>query len=263
MVLSLAGIVILILSLAIFHNNGFAALGIATLLIGITAASLPRRIEASDAFQILTEDAALSTDRILESVLPSLTNSKLGGLTQIETSDVKNGDKELSLLEQTVFLPPKDGFVSAFVPIGNSKHAPDEMGSAPFAAALSGSQSIQSLAGVRVYPVGASVPNIPALKNDGDGTSSLISIQDALEFVLIESSGVCSTLNSSELGENIIVEMDGIKIKTTYPSYLKYLGSIPSSLVASVIATIRNKPVSIVDETDTLDRKLVRLKLWS
>ncbi len=111
-----------------------------------------------------------------------------------------------------------------------------------------------------VYPVGATLPTLPELKSS-DGM--LPSIQEALEFVLVETAKVCSDVNSSEIGENAIVEMNHVRVKAPGKSYERYLGSIPASMAATVLATIRTKPVSIVDETDMLDKKLVRLKVWS
>jgi hypothetical protein len=266
-ILVLAGAAILALSLLVYHSNGFAALGIAAILIGVTAASLPRKLEASGGMQVMIEDAAISTDRILASVLPYLEDSKESRKTQnlvdLETQIDKSPKEQEAQLGRTVFLPPNGSIVRAFVPTKNSNARldPSQMKSAPFAGALSTTSHPENLQGVLVYPVGATVPNIPELKTDQDSTT--VSIQDALEFVLVESTELCTSLNSSEIGENVIVEMDGIKIKTQGKSYVKYLGSIPASLAAAVVATVKSKAVSIVDESDTLDRKLVRLKVWS
>ncbi len=258
-ILGVAGIAIVALSVVIFRtpNDGLFALGLATILIGVTAAFLPRQIKASGAMQVMIEDAAISTDKILESVvLPYL-----GSPSQQEKKKEDEQEQE-NRTERTVFLPPNGSTVYAFVPIkdGNSELLDlTKMKSAPFAGIASPTSQID---GVLVYPVGATIPSLPELKR-GESTTPL-SIQDALEFVLIESTEVCSALSSSEIGETVIVEMDGIKVNTAGKSYSKFLGSIPASLVASIVATIRAKPVSIVDETDSPDgKKLVRFKVWS
>jgi hypothetical protein len=252
-ILGVAGVAMAALSVVITGNssNGFFALGLATILIGVTAFFLPRQIKASGAMNVMIEDAAISTDKILESVVvPYIRNLS----QQHEVHDNRT--------DRTLFLPPNGSTIYAFVPVRDSNSEVQDLTkirSAPFAGIAS---SFMQVEGVLVYPVGATLPNLPELKRSEGALP--VSIQDALEFVLVDSTEVCSSLNSSEIGDTVIVELSGIKVNTAGKSYPKFLGSIPASLAASVTTTIRAKPVSIVDETDSPDgKKLVRIKVRS
>ncbi len=250
--LSLIGVILLILSAAVLKSNGFAALGISAILIGITVLSLPKKIEASGSMKIMVEDAAISTDRILEANSAILAPpSEDGG----------------SLVERTVFLPPVGGLVQAFVPSSSIKTMGvdlDLIRSAPFGGALSSPNKEKLPSGILVYPVGATIPSLPELKvdEDDDVNATIPAIQNALPFVLVEVAELCTAVNSSEIGENIIVELEGVKKITLGKAYESYLGSVPASLVATTIATVRGKPVSIVEETDTPTRKVLSIKVW-
>jgi hypothetical protein len=248
--LSLIGVILLILSAAVLKSNGFAALGISAILIGITAMSLPKKIEASGSMKIMVEDAAISTDRILESNSAILAPpSEDGG----------------SLLERTVFLPPIGGVVQAFVPSSSIKTTGvdlDLIRSAPFGGAFSSLSKEKLPPGVLVYPVGATIPSLPELKVNEDDVDVIPPIQNALPFVLVEVAELCTAVNSSEIGENIIVELEGVKKIPLGKAYETYLGSVPASLVATTIATVRGKAVSIVEETDTPTRKVLSIKVW-
>jgi hypothetical protein len=249
--LIIVGILIITTSYLIQRNIGLIALGIASLLMGATVASLPTKLESSESMRMMLQEVALSTEKILEGLY--------GSNSSKETSEVRDpAKKELAC----VFLPPVDGIMSVYLSprtsltTERSPHISSAlMMSAPFATSriIEGNPE-----GVRVYPVGFTVGKIPELSG---GSSSGLLLQEALSFFLVEKTQICSSVGFSELGETLIIELKGVRFDTEAMLYHRYIGSISASLAACIVATVRSKPVTIVDETSQSDLKVIRLRI--
>lgn len=249
------GILILIASAVYVRNLGFTALGVASILMGVTIGVLPQRIETSTAMKMMLEDAVVSTNTILE-------NQFENGIQKNKPTDPAAETENVNLGRVT-FLPPQDGVVSAFVAFDNTKLSPDKdlkrMINAPFGGASISSYLSDEVYGIRVYPAGATIPKVPEVQE----MTSSASLQDILDFLLVELMHVCESASSAEVGDDVIVEMKGVNVSLQESGfYSKYLGSIGTSIAATAIATFRNRPVTISEEISTGDRKVARLKTW-
>lgn len=252
--LLIAGASIIVVFLVVQRNYGIIALGLATLLIAVTMASLPRELESSEVMKMMLEEVALSTEKILESIYGS-------NVINEEEPQHKDAVKEDFAC---VFLPPVDGLISVYLPspvaTRTERYSPTDvqfMMKAPFVTAFTFGNTEM---GFRIYPVGFTISRLPELS---DAIRSELSLQDALGFFLIEKAQICSSLDASEIGDTVVIELDGVKCDTDAELYLKYIGSIPASLAASIAATIHARPVTIIDETGTYVRRLIRLRIWS
>jgi hypothetical protein len=204
------GILTLSLSLLVIRVVAMEALGLSCIVLGFTAASLPRELTGSRSMGTLLQGAMLDVEALLEPYP----------------------------VQRAVYLPPVNGGpVSAFVPLKPNISPPrvDQMRTTP--------RRVQDKDqdGVLVFPVGAELATLTELQ---DGPS----LDEALHHVLVESTELCSNIDKEERGDVIVVAMENVKVETLAEKYLSSLGSIPSSLAACVIAASYKKTVRVVDE---------------
>jgi hypothetical protein len=98
-----------------------------------------------------------------------------------------------------------------------------------------------------VYPVGSDLSKIPDFQ---DG----LSLEERLRYVLVESADICSRVMVEETGTLIVVGMNGADMDIQGQKYLSSLGSLPSSLAACIIATVHDRPVTLIEERKAGDR---------
>jgi hypothetical protein len=205
--LVLAGFAYLVLS-----SVPLAALGLACVVLGATAASLPENVVPRSAVRAMLRGATLNIEALLEEF------------------DVRGG---------AVYLPPRDGLVSAYLPVASNPGPPslEALRGAP--------RRVVTLAGgqpcLMVFPPGAEVVRVSEL---GEG----VGLEEALSYILVDVTELCSSLRASEAEDVVVLEMRGVKAETEAPRYRELLGSIPSSLAACVVAAVLRRPVRLLGE---------------
>jgi hypothetical protein len=200
-----------------------AALGFACIILGFSIVSLPRQVSGGPAVRVLLQGSILSVEALIG-------KSSVGRAT---------------------YLPPAgDGLVSAYVPLngGAENLSLEEMRRAPR------SMVKEHQEGVLVYPVGSEFSRIPEFQ---DG----FSLEDGLKYILVESTDLCSRVMAEETGKTIIVGMKDPETDVEGQIYRDSLGSLPSSLAACVIATLHEKPVTLIEERKSGDRLIARFRL--
>jgi hypothetical protein len=208
-----------------FIANGvpLAALGISCVILGFTAVSLPRYIGGGPGLRAMLRGATLSVEALLEQCT----------------------------VRKATYLPPHNGgAISAYVPVSPETEtlSLSEMRLAP-KSLIGGDQK-----GVLIYPVGSELTTIPQLR---DG----LSLEETLRYVLVESANICSRVMAEETESLIIVGMKDADVNIQGQRYLDSLGSLPSSLAACVIASLRNKPVTLLEERKAGDRLIAVFRL--
>ena len=215
-----AGISTLSLSLFLTKAVAIEALGLSFIVLGFTALSLPRQLTGSQGMGALFQGAILEVETMLEPFSAG----------------------------RAVYLPPeKNGRVAAYVPLTEDGGVPDfdEMRHASTRIVDPGQK------GVLIYPVGAELATLPELNNG-------MSLEAALNLVLVESAEVCSRVEVEVGARMIVVAMENVKVDTRPPSYLRSFGSIPASLAACVIAVSSHTPVKVIDETGVGSKNIAR-----
>lgn len=199
------------------------ALGVSCIILGLTAVSLPRHMTGSGGLRALLQGATLNIEAMLEPYA----------------------------VARAIYLPPEDGgMISAYVPLGPHTGPMNvkEIRNAPKGIVDSDQK------GVLVYPVGAELSRVPEVQ---DG----FSLEERLSYVLVESADICSRVRAEETGSLIVVAMRNVKAEIAGHRYLDSLGSLPSSLAACVIATLHNKPVTLIEEKRDGDRTVAVFQL--
>jgi hypothetical protein len=199
------------------------ALGISCIVLGFTAVSLPRRTIGGSGMRAMLQGATLSVEGLLEQCT----------------------------VRRATYLPPSEGgVISAYIPLGPQTDIPslEEMRRAPR------SLTADEQKGVLLYPIGSQLSRIPEFQ---DG----LSLEERLRYILVDSSNICSSVVADDTGSHIVVGMRGADVTIQGQRYLASLGSLPSSLAACVIATLHDKPVTLLEERWTSDRVIAVFRL--
>jgi len=223
LVLTVFGTGLALYSYFIANSVPLVALGISCVILGFTAVSLPRYIGGGPGLRAMLQGATLSVEALLEQFT----------------------------VRRATYLPPHNGgAVSAYVPISPETETPslNEMRLTPKSLVYSEQK------GVLVYPVGSELTRIPEVQ---DG----LSLEETLRYVLVESANICSRVMAEETESLIIVGMKDADVNIQGQSYLNSLGSLPASLAACVIAVLRNKPVTLLEERKAGDRLVAVFQL--
>jgi len=219
------GSVLSAFSYFILTNTSLTALGLASIILGATAASLPEQLVPRNAVKAMLRGATLNIEALLEEF------------------EVKGG---------ALYLPPRDGSVSVYLPLAsNPKPATIE-------AIRTAPRRVMTMAegepGLMVFPPAAELVRAAELGED-------IKLEEALRYLLVDVTELCSTVRASEVEDQIVLEMKNVKIGTEAPRYRALLGTIPSSLAACAIATVTKRGVCLLDETVYADLVKCRFKL--
>jgi hypothetical protein len=258
-ILIMGGLLIIGFSYWIFaipSSVPLVALGVACIILGATAAALPRQLTASPAMQMLLGSTALAIDSTLEEIINDKQESGDGD-PKSSNQDSASGPLKL---QDTIYLPPsREGTIYAYVPLQriDITHLNfEEISKAPIAFR-------KGMSGVRILPIAAEIGKIPELSSNEEDRDNEHSpaLDEALEFILISSAELCSNLNIVEVGNELILEMIDIKVTVEAKNYTRVLGSIPASIAACAIASVTRKPVIIQDETRNEKSLLVRFRL--
>ncbi|HEV2139147.1 MAG TPA: hypothetical protein VGR53_09925 [Nitrososphaerales archaeon] len=219
------GAVVAYLSYFILFSVSFTALGIACVILGAATLTLPEHPVPRSAVRGVIHAAVLNVEALLE---------------------------EFDCKEKATYMPPKDGLAIAFVPLSTNPHSPsfNDLARAP-------RRLVSEQGGVPVLMV---VPPGAELVRANEFTEGS-SLEDALQYVLVEVSELCSTVKAVVAEDKLVVEMKGVKVKTEAAKYLLCLGSIPASIAASVAATVTKKGLVLLSEETNGKRSVATFRL--
>jgi hypothetical protein len=259
--LSFAGSTTSIVSYFLAHVIPLTALGIAVVIVGVTAATLPEQVTASPAMKILLRGSTLGLDPLLDEIQArrrqnlEKSNSENNNNASTSKNYLRDLEKEEEPIGPTqdnvliaIYLPPtfekngsndssvpQDERASVYVPLRSSVPTTlDELKAAP--ATLLPEDRAQE--GIRIFTPGAYLGQVKEIRTED------MAIEDALQYVLVESAELCSSVRASEIEDTVVVEIDDVKVQSESKSYRHLLGSLPTSLAASVVAVITDEDIT-------------------
>jgi hypothetical protein len=247
----LAGIVIALISYFLIHSAPFISLGLASIIIGSSCFLLPTNVSGSSAMGALLESSILSTEDALSELskeafaLPILERS-----TGFEKSESDRGVSAIYLPQgrdhrAQVFLPLDSKVTRSQIELMQSAPGPIEF--------FKGDRN----RGIKIMPAGSRIGMLLQERIENHG----LDLEDQLRKILIDSTELCSSLTMSETETEIVLDLENIQVSVDAPIYFKTLGSIPCSVAASVVASIRNQPLVILDEVRIGSRNICRFLL--
>lgn len=267
------------------HVIPFAALGVAIVILGVASVSLPDQVKASGAMKALLQGSTLGIDPLLDEigermrrrtqmarVAASSSSSAdwrdaLSDAEGPEPEGVGRGEEERDGENRrsigAVYLPPDprrsldsgdyEGEASVYIPLNNQALPVtlEEMRAAPLT--LLDERNTQ--AGIRVFTAGAYLGQVPEIR--GEDTS----IEEALQHLLVDYAELCSLVRASEIEDTIVVEINDVKLRPESRNYRDFLGSLPTSLAASLVCVMKDAPVMVADEEVTPAKTVARLSI--
>ena len=242
--------------LAIFSFNvpgmvPFTAMGVAMVVVGMTAAALREPKMGTDFEMALLKGSMLGIEPLLNEIYAK--RSKVGSVSEGGDGGTPNqGGNSTGNHPSAIYLPPKGEGAPVYVPLDDQRPlaAIEEMGQAP--TGLLPSDAHQR--GIRVFSAGSSLVGVL-----GAGADESSGVEEALRRVLVEEARLCSSVKAVKTGNAIVVEMRNARAGQETESHKMILGSLPTSLAASVVATVTTSPVAIEAEEITLKRTIARL----
>jgi hypothetical protein len=281
--LSFAGTTMSVVSFFLAHLVPITALGLAAVIVGVTAISLPEQVSGSYAMKTLLRGTTLGIDPLLVEIEKRrMTASRneiakkgitTGSLDDLESDDQESGRDQLKV--RAIYLPPKlkeeyggpkrsssalaissapDEDERSSVYIALSDFVPegiDVMRAAP-TELLSEDEAQQ---GIRVFTAGAYLGQIEEIR-DRD-----VTIEDALNYILVESAELCSSIRAYEIEDTIVLEIDDVKVESETQTYRNLLGSLPTSLATSAISAMKKAPLVVTNEDITPTKTVARIQV--
>lgn len=219
------GAVLAVSAFFILSNTPLSATGIACVVLGLTVASLPEYPVARKAARAIIRGSTMNIEELLE---------------------------EFDVKERGIYLPPRDELVYVFVPLGPNPTEPTV-------------EAIKK-APVRLISAAGGEPGLLILPPGAEAVRTLEfgeepNLEEAIRYLLVEITELCSSVKVVERGNDVIVEMNGVKVETEGPKYKLALGSIPASLSACVVTTVTKRGAKIVDERATKNGKVAQFRL--
>lgn len=213
------GTVFSLLSYFIINNIPLTALGIGSLIIGITSIMLPADPVPKSIVREMLRNSATNIEAMLE---------------------------EFQVEGKALYLPPKEGYVAAFITfeqkpiieIASAKEIPLRL--------LSIASGIK---GITIFPPGSELAKAKEAYEES-------SYEQLLNLTLVEGAEMASGIKVAEKGDVYVVEINKPKVMPKLPRFNRCLGSLPSSIAASCLAFKTRSRVAIEDEK-LLDDKII------
>ena len=220
-----AGVVLLVFggpfaafSYWVLNDVTFTSIGLASLILGATALLVPSRAVPGESVRALVEAAAVNVEALLE---------------------------EFDADGRAVYLPPRDGRVYCFVPIGEGFL---EAGLAGFdRVPLRVVTRVGGVDGLCVFPPGGEVVRLAGLGEESG-------VEDALVYVLVDYLEAVESVRAVETGDRVVVELSRPRVDTGFDRFRMCLGSVPVSVAGCVLAWVLGEPVLFLGEERDGDR---------
>lgn len=215
------GTVISLFFYIFFGNIPLTALGIGSIIVGIAAILLPEEPIPSLTIRSLIESSALTIEAILE---------------------------ELRIESKGIYLPPNETYVSVVLPLKSIESLEFDEFSKDNVFLL-----VRNTPAIKFFPPGCTIAK-SIINQD-------LSLDEALEKVLVDTTEFCSKVKLVETVEGIVIEIDSPYTKEKLPYFSKCLGSLPASLCAIVTATVKKSALQIIKEEIDKNKLYVYIKL--
>lgn len=219
------GIIFSILSYFVIGSIPLTALGIGCLIIGVASIMLPPNPVPKSMVREMLRNSATNIEALLE---------------------------EFQVEGRALYLPPKEGYVSAFITI-------EERPITEIAYANEIPLRLLSVAsgskGVTIFPPASEIAKAVEAYEES-------SYEQLLNSVLVEQLEMAASAKAVEKGNAFAVEIDKPKIVPKLPRFNRSFGTLPSSIAASCLAFKSKKRIAIEDEKVFDDKIILTLRVF-
>lgn len=232
--LSLSGLTLVAIAFIILQSTPITALGLSTIILGAVSLALGRGQPkiSPEASEILLQSGIENISAIVE---------------------------ELGLKSKAIYLPSSmtSGKPQALIPINSNPHPP-QLGNIvlPKRLIVKHGSNPEDM-GLLVTTPGSAVAGIVTTKSD----ASEGDLEAALTLVLVSTTGLADGAKAVMDEEKIRVEISNPRLEYKKMWVYESLGSPIASIVASVVAEVLDKPVTVDNEQYSRGKCVIELKL--
>lgn len=220
------GLLFTIFNYLITLSTPLIATGIAIIIIGLALSLLPDYSITKKTIQSILNGSMLNIEAILE---------------------------QLDIKEKAVFIPTEDNKIVAYIPLTTNPHPPkvEQYFKAPRTIITKAGENFALM----IYP-----PASDLIKTEELEKSDL---ENALNYILCELTELCGSVKVVNKGDEIVLEISGIKSRTEAARYKLSFGSLPVSLASCAIASLKKKATSLIEEKGDLKKTIARIKIYN
>ena len=186
------------------------SLGLACLIFGITVILIPSNPVPRSEIMRLVEASCVNIEALLE---------------------------EYDATEKAVYLPPRDGRVYAYVPLGSGLGNLDEIMKAPLRVLT----RTRGDPGLFIFTPGSEFTRLHSLNSESG-------LEEALSLILVDTVEAVESLRALEDLSRVMIHLTNPRVDTIHPRFKSVLGSLPTSLAGSVLTAVKDAPVLLVEE---------------
>ncbi|MEM3680024.1 MAG: hypothetical protein QW341_06025 [Candidatus Bathyarchaeia archaeon] len=221
--LTVFGIVLTLSSHLLLENTPLTALGIGTVILGLTFILTPAHPVPRETVQAFVKSSCENVEAILEAT---------------------------GAFMKAFYLPLSER-VYAYVPLSTGQSITFKE-----IAGTTGSMLVRSgkNLGIMIVPPGSVLVNSLAQESAGDLSSNI-------EILLTEDSEIAESVKTVETNSMIVVEINQPRLDVEYSRFRVVLGSLPSSIAAQAAAATLMKPVQIFSEENQGKRILLYIRI--
>lgn len=186
------------------------ALGLACLILGAALALVPESPVPKQTIRAMVEGSCAGVESLLE---------------------------EFNAKEKAVYLPPRDGRVVAYIPMGGDQSTAWKAIEAPIRilGEVGGEPALM------VFPPGSEIVRLSMLGEESG-------VDEALSYVLVDFLEAVESVKSVEVGRRTIISITKPRIRSDFPRFKSCLGTLPTSIAGCVLAQVTGKPMGLVEE---------------
>lgn len=213
------GVLFTVFSYWVLLSVPLTSLGLACVILGATIVLTPSSPVPKQAIRAMVEGSCVNVEALLE---------------------------EFNATEKAFYLPPKEGRVYVFVPLGSNPHLPDA--SEAMRAPMRVITKVGGSPGLLVFPPGSELIKL-------SGLSSGSGLEDALRHVLVDFVEAAESVKAVREGDMVVVDLVKPRLRTDFPRFGRVLGSLVTSIAGCVLASCLEVPV-VFDEEEADERRI-------
>lgn len=196
----------------ILLNVPLTAFSLACIIIGVTLIITPSTPVPKEVVRAMVESACTNIEALLE---------------------------EFQVSGRAIYILGRDGRVYTFIPLTSNPHKVgiDDVARAPIRVLT----RVKEVSGLILFPPGSDLPKL-------SGLTSGLGVEEALRHVLVDYVEGVEGVRVVRDGDRIFIDIVKPTIKTSYPRFVRALGSLATCLSGCTLAYILNKPVVFEDE---------------
>ncbi|MEM0118140.1 MAG: hypothetical protein QXV32_06810 [Conexivisphaerales archaeon] len=220
------GLVVSSISYFILSSIPFTALGIGALIIGVASMMLPPSPVPKSLVSEMLRNSATNIEALLE---------------------------EFQVSGKALFLPPREGYVTAFLTIEDVPLA--EVAESP-EIPLRVLSIASGRRGLRIFPPGSELARSAEAYEEQN-------YEQLLSLIIVDQSELAQSVKVVSKNEQVVVEINRPKVLPKLPRFNRSLGTLPSCIAATCLAFSSGKRVAIEEERVNDDKILLSLRLFA